>query len=145
MDINMRMSREQITVEQIKEIPESSWELPPGVTYVRLGCTACRKAVCLKATGLKPIASWARPLEGADDFREIIGEVPKRVSVRQGYTDVSYLEGDECADGDACGQAEEVQAAVELLNERFGVDIQPGRELPSTPDDDGWEWTVPAE
>lgn len=111
--------QDRVSLERISRLPNPSWELPRDELYVQLGCRVCPHAICFKAKGVSSkVPEISRSPEDAKDLADIRKEVDKQSDTMEGNSWV----WDEACD-EPCPQAEEMEIAVDLLNDRFGSDL----------------------
>jgi hypothetical protein len=110
-----------VSLEQRKEIPKSSYDLPRDETYIRLGCAGCSNAVCFTAKGVE---FMLRDSDESKDLTEIVGEVGRHTDIQQGFSVNIYPTTERCEgiDGE-CPETENIDLVVELLNDRFGATL----------------------
>jgi hypothetical protein len=114
------MSRERVSLQQIDAVPRPSWELPGDELYVKLGCVACPSTVCFTAKGITSLVPrLSRNRQDAQDLDNILSGVTKMSDVYRGRSS-----GDDEVCPESCSQVDDMQAALELLNDRFEADLQ---------------------
>lgn len=118
------MAEQSITLTQLKKIPESvDWEAPRGEAFFQLGCTGCESQVCFRANGVGAITYTESPLKTEDDkyLMESASLVEKGAVVGR---DTSWRWLDACEN--PCEYREEIETAVDLLNEKFDANLITG-------------------
>lgn len=110
-----------VRLEQRKDMPKSSWDLPQDERYVRLGCAGCSNAVAFTARGTE---FMFRTSAESTDLRDLIGEVGTRLEVQRGFT-ANIYDNKLCGgmSGQPCPEAETIDLVVELLNDRFNAEL----------------------
>jgi hypothetical protein len=108
-----------VYLEQLKRIPESSPDLPSDAVYVKLGCLTCPHSVNFAAWMItSTVPEYSRNPDAARDLFDIIVEVEKGTTVK-GNSSSTW----DRACSEQCPQLEDMQTAVDLLNDRFGAEL----------------------
>lgn len=117
----MPLPERAVRLEQIDKLPDgSSWDLPGDEVYVKFGCIVCPHQVCFVARGVtSEVPCHSINPDDAKDLEDIRYGVEKGASIRRG----SLWTWEEPCEV-PCDQAEDVQVAVGMLNERFAADLR---------------------